>query len=251
LAWTRVRTDLVMAEDGSLSGRLQTEAGGAYAVALREIADGLGPMTDQLKRLGTPGRGSFSYEPPMALDTDNYRIEAKFLLEDGLADQPDHRLALPIGPAVMVRPGGFLVSDIAGQHGGHVCYAGRQEEEIHLHLPDRFTQADLPRDISVVAGFAQYHATWRREDHEVIVQRAFTVQSPRPLCTEPEYEAMKPALRAARLDQHTRLALQDVSPPIATTTGPRIAMLPSRPEWRDISARTVVGVSPRSARHPH
>jgi hypothetical protein len=139
---------------------------------------------------------------------------------------------------VMVRPGGFLVED-APVPGGHVCLTARQEEEITLHLPAGTAVDALPNDVAVSAGFATFRATWRHgADGGLVVRRSFAVAAPRPLCTEAEYQAMRPALRAARIDRRTQVALQPrpaasspaASAPVASVgtpaRGPTLAAAP-------------------------
>lgn len=232
-AWTGVHTALDVARDGTISGSTETEAGGPYAVALREIADGLGGVTEQLHRLGTPGTGSYSFSSPTALTSDQYAVSARFQLEDGLADAPDGRITPPQGATVMVRPGGFLVSETPVP-GGHLCYAGRQSEIIQITLPDNRVPAELPPDVAVEAGYASYRAHWQRNPQGVSVARVFTVQSPHALCSPADYAAMQPALRAARLDLRSRLQLREITPPAPP---PAMAMMKMQPQLRPAMAQ--------------
>lgn len=235
-AWTRVTTDLDVGDDGRLSGHMHTTAGGPYAVALREIADRLGSVADQLSRLGMPGDGSYDFDPPLALVGDDYSVDADFTLEDTLDDLPDHALIPPPGPTVMVRPGNFLVSDSVTAEGDRLCYSGVQAETIHLHLPATLQVLKLPRDAVVRGGFASFSAHWRRDGADIVVDRRFLVETPRPLCSPAEYQNMKPVLKAARLDLRTRLAFE----PAHRAQNPIIAQDAPQATVRPVDTRVIL-----------
>lgn len=242
LAWTRVRTTLEAGADGALRGRTETEAGGPFAIALRGAAAALdeGEESEQLRRIGTPGQGRYEYAPPLEVEAEAYRVAGTFRLDDTLSDAPDGRLVPPAGLTLLARPGSFLVAE-GRDAAGHQCYAGRQEEEITLRLPAGLDAA-LPADVAVRAGHASYAAAWRREGGNVTVRRRFEVDAPHPLCSERDYQAMLPALRAARRELHAELALRDAAPPAAAATRPspppasplpvRSGLAPARPPLR-------------------
>ena len=213
LAVTTVSTDETIAKDGSVSGSTVTKAAGPSAIALREVAASIeerGPVDaaeDQLRRLGTPGQGGFSFATPLDL-TSSYGLTGEFELEDKLADGPTPRFALPAGLTVLVRAGAFLVAPTETDAGGHVCYAGRQVETIHLHLPPELHSTVLPPDVSVTAGYASYQARYAAAGDGIDVRRSFTLTAPHPLCSEAEYDAMRPVLEAAHRDEHAEIGLE-------------------------------------------
>jgi transglutaminase-like putative cysteine protease len=211
LAVATVDTEAQIEEDGSISGRTTTAAAGPSAIALREVASNIeyqgasDAAADQLRRLGTPGEGGFSFATPTEL-SDNYHLTGHFRLDEHV-DDDDPRLTLPAGLTVLVRAGNFLVAPTAEPNGGHICYAGRQIENIRLHLPASDTVEDMPHDVAVDAGYASYHATYTRDGDSIIGHRELVVTAPHPMCSEAEYDAMHPALLAARRDSRAEVLL--------------------------------------------
>ena len=140
---TETRTEARIAADGSVIGRTVTTASGPAAVTLRQVAAGIeedgGESTadDDLRRLGTPGRGDFTFAPPRDSDgvASSYTLRAEFRLPSATADTGGGRFPVPAGLPVLVRGGAFLVSERPVRDGRHLCYAGREVEAIHLQLP--------------------------------------------------------------------------------------------------------------------
>jgi transglutaminase-like putative cysteine protease len=212
VAVIRATTDATIEPDGSVSGDTETTAQGPSAITLREVASSIedqgtsSAAENQLRRLGTPGEGGFSFQTPLAL-TDTYGLQGHFELDDKLADAPETHFSLPGGLTVLSRDGAFLVGDEPVDGDGHLCFAGHQSETIHLSLPDGASVASLPPDVSITGGFASYVATYSTEDGMISVHRRFSVTSPRPLCSADEYEAMRPVLQAARRDMRAQVTV--------------------------------------------
>ena len=212
LAAARARTDLTVGADGTVTGATVTTAEGPSAITLREVAASIedeGPgiaAQDQLRRLGTPGEGDFSFATPLDLG-DSYGLKADFTLEDKLADGQDDHFTLPGGLTVLSRGAAFLLGEDATDHGGHLCYAGQQAETIRMHLPKGIGITLLPHDVALAGGYASYQASYATEGNTLVVHRDFTLATPHPLCTPAEYEAMRPVLLAARRDTRAELSI--------------------------------------------
>jgi hypothetical protein len=212
LATTNVRTQATIDADGRISGETVTTASGPAAISLREIASSIesqGPASaaeDQLRRLGTPGEGGFSFQTPLELSR-SYDLRGRFELDETLDDAEDGRLAVPAGMPVLVRSGGFLVSPSASENGDHLCYAGRQSEEIRLTLPPGAHIEQMPRNTRITGGFASYHASYRLVGRTLTVRRELAVTAPRPVCSEADYEAMHPVMMALHRDLRAEIGL--------------------------------------------
>jgi transglutaminase-like putative cysteine protease len=212
LASTHTDTELTIDPDGTVTGDTATIAEGPSAITLREVASNIedeGPgiaAENQLRRLGTPGQGEFSFETPLELG-DSYGVQGHFTLDDKLADGPEDHFSLPAGLPVLTRGSGFLVSDNAVDHGNHLCYAGQQIETIHLALPKSVTITTLPPAVTIQGGYASYTASYTQEANTLVVERKLTITAPHPTCTHAEYEAMRPVLLAAHHDTRTQLAV--------------------------------------------
>ncbi len=212
LAFARTRTEVDLAADGTVTGDTVTRADGPSAITLREVASSIedeGPgiaAENQLRRLGTPGEGDFSFATPLD-PGESYGLRAHFTLDDKFDDADDDRFVLPGGLTVLSRGTAFLVADDPDEGGGHLCYAGEQVETINLHLPKGIVITVLPRALDLSAGFARYRASYATKGDMLTVKRVFSVTTPHPLCTEAEFDAMRPVLVAARHDSRTELAV--------------------------------------------
>ena len=108
-----------------------------------------------MQQLGTPGTGSFSFGSPEDIAAE-YRIEGRFVLDDALVEGGTEPFALPSGLGMFGRPGKLLLNTVETEDGGHVCYPGREVEEIELELPPGATVQRLPHAVDAHEGGASY-----------------------------------------------------------------------------------------------
>ncbi len=211
------RTRARLGEDDVVSGKTTTVASGPQGIALRSLAawfEGRGKAysaSNQLQQLGTPGTGSFSFASPDEMAAD-YRIEGRFVLDDALADGGTEPFTMPSGLGVFGRPGKLLLNTAETEDGGHICYPGREVEEIELELPAGATVHRLPHDVDEHAGGASYTARYQVEDGVIRVHREFTVQTSHEFCPQAEFAPMLPVLAAARHDQQAQVTLDRSGP---------------------------------------
>ena len=210
------RTDAEIADDGGISGRTTTIASGPQSIVLRSMAawfEGRGTAyaaNAQLQQLGTPGTGRYAFESPDTGNDDgtaDYRVEGRFTLDDKLMDGGAAAFPVPNGLGVFGRPGKLLVSAALTDDGGHACYPGREIEEIALELPPGATLSDMPQDVAAKAGGASYSARYAATEHGLLVHREFRLETTHQLCTEEEFDLMRPVLDLARHDQRAQLSL--------------------------------------------
>ena len=198
--------------DGTVTGETTTTAEGPSAITLREVASSIedeGPAfaaEDQLRRLGTPGSGGFSFDTPLELG-DSYGVQGHFTLEDKFADGAEDHFPVPGGLTVLTRGGSFLVSEDAVDHGRHLCYAGTQVETIHLELPKGVSVTALPREVTITGGFARYQASYQHRSQQRAGQtRAHRHRPPPALHRQPNSRshAPRPPRRPPRHPRRTR-----------------------------------------------
>ncbi len=226
-AVTKTRTVAVIAADGSVTGRTVTRASGAAAVALREVASGIeedggeSVAADALRRLGTPGHGDFDFAPPRGGATIGgaYALTARFRLPRDTADTDGGRFSLPAGLPVLLRGGSFLVSRQSISHGRHLCFAGRQVEDIRVALPAGAVVAHLPPDVRVGGGAGRYSAGYAVAQGAIEVRRDFVLATTRPVCSPAEYRALRPVLRAMHRDLRAEIAIRQ-APAVAAASSP-------------------------------
>ncbi|MGH7212533.1 MAG: transglutaminase domain-containing protein, partial [Acetobacteraceae bacterium] len=217
-ATAETRTEARITADGSVIGRTVTTARGPAAVTLREVAAGIeedgGDSTaaDDLRRLGTPGRGDFDFASPRDPDgaASGYAVGAQFRLRRDTADTAGGRFAVPAGLPVLLRGGAFLISAKPVRGGRHLCYAGRETEAIHLLLPPGAAIGHLPHDVLAAAGIARYRAHYAAAAGAIAIERHFVLAAMHQLCTHAEYDAIRPVLRAMQRDLDARMSLRPV-----------------------------------------
>lgn len=210
---TRVHID----EDGVVSGETATEAAGPQSIALRSMAawfEGRGmsySASSQLQQAGTPGVGRYRFEPP-ELVRDEYRVDGRFTLDEKLTDGGTAPFTIPSGLGVFGRPGRALLNTALTEDGLHICYPGREVEEIALELPQGAQLQAVPPDVDMVAGGARYTAQYRVADDVLEIRREFTVETPAETCGPADFAPMRTVLAAARRDQAARISLLGASP---------------------------------------
>lgn len=206
-------TNAKIGDDDLVSGHTTTTAAGPQAIALRSMAawfEGRGTAYAakiQLQQLGTPGTGSYVFEPPELMAEREYRVEGRFALDEPLVERGTAPFALPGGLSVFGRPGRLLLKTEPTADGLHACYPGREVEEVTLELPPGAQVAQLPKDVQIQSGRASYAAQYAAADGVVTVRRQFTVDTPRQFCSEAEFEPMRKVLNLARRDQQSQISL--------------------------------------------
>ena len=134
------------------------------------------------------------------------------MLDDPLTDGGAAPFRLPSGLGVFGRPGKLLLSAALTEEGGHACYPGREIEEITVELPPGAALVTLPRDVTEQAGGASYHSRSRLTDGVLEVQREFSLSTPHQVCTQAEFDQMRPVLAAAKRDARTQISLTRSEP---------------------------------------
>ena len=206
-----------ISEDDVVSGVTTTDASGPQSIALRSMAawfEGRGSAysaSSQLKQAGTPGVGRFRFDPPERVDRD-YRVESQFTLDEPLLDGGASAFPIPGGLGVFGRPGSLLLNTALTEDGGHVCYPGRETEQIELELPPGAKLHALPRDVDVAAGGARYTAHYQVEDGALQVRREFALQTDHQLCDAAAFAPMRAVLAAARRDEASQISLERTPP---------------------------------------
>ena len=199
--------------DDTIAGTTTTEAAGPQAIALRAMAAWIegrgttGAASAQLRQLGTPGTGGFTFTPPEH-DTPAYQVHARFTLAEPLLDGGDAPFPLPGGLGIFERPGRLLLGTALTEDNAHVCLPGREVETLTLALPPGANLRTPPHDVALENGGARYTATYRIDDNALHVRREFTVHTDRIACSPETFAEMRPVLAAARRDQRVQVSLQ-------------------------------------------
>jgi hypothetical protein len=213
----RVRTESWIGADGTVSGRTTSTASGPAAIVLRNVAaaidggDGGSAAAERLRALGTPGSGDFVVPPPLDIH-ESYTLAGHFRLDDRIDDAAADRLSVPAGLALIDRSGAFLISPVPASGGVHVCYAGRQIEDLVLHLPAGSAVQARPRDVSLTAGAASFQARYGVQGGTVSVHREFAITVRHADCSAEEWQAMRPVIAAMHRDDRAAIVLAHPAP---------------------------------------
>jgi hypothetical protein len=217
LASAKLRVTMRMGADGALEGESLTEASGPYALALRGAgarALARGGVQDAAERLRASQQAAGTGEvvpDPLEPISESYRVAASFRLEP----QPDilegYPFLVPSGPLFLARPGEGLLGPLARGVAAEVaapCYAGRQEEELVLNLPQGVRPARLPRDRTVSHPLITYSSRWMLKDGVLRVHRALETRFVEQVCEGETRAAAARALEEIRRDHETRMELE-------------------------------------------
>lgn len=178
--WER-RVTLVLAEDGSLTGRLEDRASGQMANGLRRL----------LYRGGSRDRRD-AFEQWLNRSVGSARVTGLDTADDSLANLATARLSFELSAygqrqshLLTFRP--FLLSSMYGPLAA-VSEPRRQpidlpglafRETLLVRLPEGFAAEDLPQPLALEAGFGSYSSTVRKAGTSLELTRALEVRAER------------------------------------------------------------------------
>jgi hypothetical protein len=218
LATVRNRTAMRFGPDGRLLGETSIEASGPYAIILRQIAARVSSrgstveVAERLRAAGLTGEGEIVPDPLDPIGPD-YRLSSRFVIDPPPGALEGEAFRLPRGMDFLPRPGEGLLGPI-GLRGLAAdeptpCYAGLQEEEISLVLPEGRRPARLPRPRRIENAAFTFESTWSFEDRTLRVMRRFESRFTTNLCEGPLRAAAARALEDLRGWDLNTVALQD------------------------------------------
>jgi transglutaminase-like putative cysteine protease len=214
-------TEMVLGADGKLTGTTTTTASGAFGVWLRNTAlsfgqDNASAATIVLRQHGTPGSGSFSFDPPTSGGA-SYTVRGTFELSSQRALLQGGFFALWTGLRVLPRPGDILggplfARDLA-KNQPTFCYPGVQTETLSLTLPEGSALGSLPNDTTIDTELIRYRSHWAMNGQRVTVTREYQSLVPGPVCDRSLREDLADVLKKIRADMVSPVGIrQDKMP---------------------------------------
>ncbi len=227
----RLKTDITLGEDGQVSGTTTTSGRGAFGIWLRGTARAFGEndpaaATTILRQHGTPGTGTFSFDPPNA-PGDDYTVRGTFQLDNQAALLRGGFFTPWTGLRLLPRPGDVLggpmfLPDLSTRE-PTFCYPGIESEELSITLPKGRVLGGLPADTTIDSDLVRYRSHWSMTGQRVTVSREFQSLGLGPVCQGPVREDMADVLAKVRADLLNPIGIQQDSLP-----GPAIGFAPAR-----------------------
>ena len=217
IATASLRTTARIGATGEISGESVTTATGPFATVLRidaRRAQSTGSQrwaANLLRQRREPGTGDVSIAP---LDPvgENYRISGVFTLEPKPGWMEGDSFAIPTGLRMLDRPGetlaGPLRMDNLPATEPTPCYAGREDEELVLTLPDGRSPERLPLDRDIAGDGFHYTSHYAFADSAITVHRSFETHFHEALCAGPQRAALAKAFAIIRRDLNAQVALK-------------------------------------------
>jgi Domain of Unknown Function with PDB structure (DUF3857)/Transglutaminase-like superfamily len=219
--WAELKTDATLDDDGTVSGTTTTTARGAFGIWLRTAAlnfgeNGQAAATTLLRRNGTPGTGTFSFDPPTMSD-DDYAVHGTFRLEKQSALLNGGFFALWTGLRILPRPGDVLGGPMflpdSFRTDPTFCYPGIESEQISLTLPPDRHLGALPPDTKIDSELVRFRSHWSLSGQRVSVSREFQSLLSGPVCEGRLRQEMADVLPKVRADLLNSVGIrQDQAP---------------------------------------
>ena len=203
-----LKTDVTFGADGTVSGTTTTTASGAFGIWLRNAARSFGDNSEAaaitlLRQHGTPGTGTFSFDPPETRG-DNYTVHGKFQLDNQSDFLRGGFFAPWTGLRILPRPGDVLGGPMftpgLSRNEPTFCYPGIESEELNLTLPEGRVLGGLPPDLKIDSELVRYRSHWSLNGQVVTVAREFQSLVPGPVCEREVREDMADVLSQIRSD---------------------------------------------------
>ena len=216
-----MKTEMLLGADGKLTGTTTTTASGAFGVWLRNTAlafgqDYAGAATMVLRQHGTPGSGTFNFEPPTSPGP-TYTVRGTFELSNQSALLQGGFFALWTGLRILPRPGdvlgGPLFTRDLPKNQPTFCYPGVQTETLSLTLPDGRSPGSLPKDTSIDTELLRYRSHWTMDGQRLTVTREYQSLVSGPVCDRQVREDLADVLTMIRADMVSPVGIrQDQMP---------------------------------------
>lgn len=193
--WTRMRTQVAIAADGSVKGTARVEIGGDMAIMARQQLKEAGETlrADMVKSYfrarGLIGDGSLRMSPDVAATAGTFAMEADFHAEGMLAVPSGFEVAplllgfRPIQSIVVSQ-----LPDPGKPAGAGACGGTRSQESYVYDFAPGLKVVAIPPDFEASEGPVSYRASHRREGNRIVVERTLDDRTPGPTCTA-EYNA--------------------------------------------------------------
>jgi hypothetical protein len=225
---TTMKTEMTLDADGNVTGTTMTKARGAFGLWLRSVVRSIGPdntgaAVTMLRQHGTPGTGSFTFDPP---DTrgDDYTVRGTFQLANQSALLHGGFFALWTGLRILPRPGDVLggplnLRDLSKKQ-PTFCYPGVETEELGLTLPEGRELGSVPPDTVIDTEQVRYRSHWTMDGQHITVTREFQSLLPGPVCDGATREEMADVLTRIRADLVSPVGIRQDEIPMRPASAP-------------------------------
>ncbi len=194
--WVVNRSELTVAEDGTVTGALNGESAGIYQGGDRQMMHAI--PKDQLPRLAERMLGGAGTQTIAVGDPLDFSKPFSY----GSTVKLPTYLKIP-GPGAISLPAGL--SRMNGTMAQFVAFAalqkrevpfgcptpGRRTEVVKLKIPANLKITALPKDVKVANKFGSYESSHAHEGDTLTTTRTLTLEYPGPVCTVEDYADLK------------------------------------------------------------
>jgi transglutaminase-like putative cysteine protease len=208
------RAEIVLAADGTASGKSVTSATGPGAASIRSLGQQISREADEgrlardLVRQNWTGSGGYIVRGIYGHD-ESATLEAEFTLQ-GTQDADGRGFAVPTGPRAFERAFVRLLRGLReNRKRDFLCQPHSYAEEVTITLPPDRKLKNLPKDVSAGHDFATYTAKYALDGDKLSVRRLYVWNRPGAVCNPADAVAVQRLLRVAAADVNARISVID------------------------------------------
>lgn len=192
----RVKVNLKVADNGSVSGDLEVFLKGAGAAGTREWArnltkEGEEDLITEIFRAQGGGEGKFIKDDPTEL-TDTYHYKASFKAEK-FTKRPGAGAFYIYSPVSFFTPiGSILRTAMEVEKEADVsCSSINLNEEFNIELPKTMKVLSIPENLKIANDIVSYSATYKLQGNRLTIKRILDDRTPSNVCSPQIFEDYK------------------------------------------------------------
>lgn len=191
------RNNLVLSEDGTLTGSTEVFENGDGAASMRAWArqlsrnDEQNLVRDMLRQLDKSGSGTFTKDDPTAL-SDSYRYQMEYKIDKfiRLPGAGAFYIASPLGSFNAIQNQLQFTSEPEKDF-DVFCESSTGEDEYVLKLPNSLKILSIPENVRLENQYLRYEATYRLKKNELVVKRVLINKTMGSVCSPAVAEAYR------------------------------------------------------------
>jgi Domain of Unknown Function with PDB structure (DUF3857)/Transglutaminase-like superfamily len=202
------RVMMKIAQDGSVSGKIEVGLTGMSAIFAKERAKNSTKQWDEemmkntFNRDGTGGNGKIERDDPKGA-ADRYGYTITFDMKEYLTLPGPGAWLISLPSANEASIGGRLYSlqfDATDTAKEVVCIGGSTVEEFEVSFPKNAPLLATPKNLAIVVGNVSYRSLYSRAGNTLKVKRELDDRRVGPVCSAESMLALQPLVRRVRAD---------------------------------------------------
>lgn len=212
----QIKSDLVLNEQGKLTGKTQIQASGAFNLALRGMVLGIDPhreeqfVTQHLRFGLQRGSGTLHKADPYTLNN-SYKISSDYKLSNRMPMKQNGAFPVPAGFTAPMNLVDYLyLTEAPMRPLNRVCHPTSLIEETTIRLPDNLKVQFLPMDQDITRGRFRYIAKYQQHGNQIKVQRQTLDNGTVSVCTPAEVSQLHEVAQVLSEDLNAQIGYQPV-----------------------------------------